>query len=174
MSGEKKEVIDLSAECATSVWDIINKIASILGIISAIATIVAAFRVKRYANSIVQANSAESLYIANEKLEQAKDCFLQLRTIKYGQKRGVSPTKIQEGLTEIELLLDQTEKKTPSDKLRLIDSIGGCKESLNKCVTNPTGQNVFANLGADLDNARKEYQKVIEEERYKTIKNLKG
>ena len=63
----------MSAECTTSVWDIINIIASILGIISAIATIVAAFRVKRYANSIVQANSAESLYIANEKLEQAKD-----------------------------------------------------------------------------------------------------
>ena len=160
------------ADCTTAILDIINIIASGLGIVSAIATIGAAFRVKRYANSIVQAYSAESLNIANEKLEQAKNCFLKLRTIKFGKKRGVSPTKIQEGLAEIELLLDQTEKKTPSDKTKLKDTIKGCKESLNKCITKPTWQNAFVNLGSDLDNARKEYQNAIEEERNKTIRNL--
>lgn len=163
----------MPTEQASIIWNVINDVASVLGIISAVITIVAAFRVKRYAKSIVQAYSAESLYIANEKLEQAKDCFLKLRTIKFGQKRGASPAKTQEGLTDIELLLDEAEKKTPSDKVWLKESIKGCKESLNKCVTKPTEQNVFVNLGTDLDNARKQYQKEIEEERNKTIKNLK-
>ena len=102
----------MQAECTTSVWDIINIIASILGIISAVVTIIAAFRVKRYANSIVQAYSAESLVIANEKIDQAKEIFLKLRSIEFGQARGASPKRTQEDLSRIESLLDEAEKKT--------------------------------------------------------------
>ena len=163
----------LPTDLTTAIWTIINNVASVLGIISAIVTIVAAVRVKRYAKSIVQAYSAESLYIANEKLEQAKDAFLKLRTVKFGQKRGASPAKTQEDLTNIETLLDETEKKTPADKVWLKKSIEGCRESLKECVTNPLEQNVFVNLGTDLDNARKKYQNAIAEERNITIKNLK-
>ena len=157
----------MQAECTTSVWDIINIISSILGIISAVVTIVAAFRVKRYANSIVQAYSSESLVIANEKIDQAKELYLQLRSTEFGKARGSSTKRTQESL------LDEAEKKTPSDKVWIKDSIKECKKSLNKCVTRPTEHNVFLHLGSDLDNVRKQYQNAIEEERNITIKNLK-
>lgn len=163
----------MQAECTTSVWDIINIISSILGIISAVVTIVAAFRVKRYANSIVQAYSSESLVIANEKIDQAKELYLQLRSTEFGKARGSSSKRTQEELSSIESLLDEAEKKTPSDKVWIKDSIKECKKSLNKCVTRPTEHNVFLHLGSDLDNVRKQYQNTIEEERNITIKNLK-
>lgn len=101
----------MQAECTTSVWDIINIISSILGIISAVVTIVAAFRVKRYANSIVQAYSAESLVIANEKIDQAKELYLQLRSTEFGKARGSTSKRTQEELSSIESLLDEAEKR---------------------------------------------------------------
>lgn len=160
-------------EQTISVWDVINIVASILGIISAGVTIFAAFRTKRYAKSIVQAYSAESLVLANEKLDQAKDLFLKLRAIEYGQARGASPQKTQEELSKIESLLDEAEKKTPSDKSYLKNAINDCKKTLDKCVRRSTEQKVFTFLGTDLDNARNHYQAEIDKERTETIKNLK-
>lgn len=156
-----------------TVWNIINFIASVLTIISAIVTIIAACKTKKYAKSITQAYSAESLLIANEKLEQAKELYLKLRTIEFGQLRGASPKRTQEDLSKIESLLDEAEKKTPADKEFLKEAIVECKKTLSECVVNTTEKNKYLFIGTELDNVRKQYQEEIDFERKETIKNLK-
>ena len=163
----------MPTEQTITVWDVINIIASVLGIISAFVTFIAACRTKRYAKSIVQAYSAESLVIANEKLEQAKELFLNLRNIRFGKVRGISQEKIQVDLSEIESLLDEAEKKTPNTKDFLKTSIKKCKTVLNACVLDSSNANDFLFLGTEIDNARKKYQAEIDRERKETISNLK-
>lgn len=153
-------------------WNIVNNISAILGIVSAAVTIFAATHTKKYAKRIIQAYTAESLVIANEKLEQAKEKFLNLRKLKFGNTRGASAPKTQNELSEIESLLDEAEKKTPADKDFLRSSINICKMTLNKCVVDITKEKNFLYLGTDLDNARKQFQREISKERKETINNI--
>ena len=173
MNVESREVINLPTEQAITVWDVINIIASVLGIVSAFVTIIAACRTKRYAKSIVQAYSAESLVVANEKIEQAKEIFLKLRSIEFGKARGASPKRTQEDLSNIESLLDEAEKKTPNEKALLKSSISQCKTAINNCVENPNNQNNYFLLRTYLDRARKNYQAEIDNARKETIYNLR-
>lgn len=154
-------------------WNELDKISAAIGIVSAFVTIIAAFKTKKYAKSIMQAYMAESLVIAEEKLEQAKEKFLDLRKLKFGNTRGASTSKTQEMLSNIESLLDEAEKKTPTEKEFLRNSINECKKTLCKCVADTTIEKNFLYLGTDIDNARKQFQNEISNEREETINNIK-
>lgn len=162
----------MQCESAISFWNVINNIASTLGIISAFVTIIAALKTKKYAESIIKAYEAEALVIASEKLDQAKNKYLEFRKIQYGNKRGVSQNKIQKELAGIESLLDEVEKNMPTDNVELQRAIADCKSKLNDYIANQS-QDGYQLLGLRIDNARNQFRKALGNERKGIIRNLK-
>lgn len=139
-------------------WNIITNLASIITIISAIVTTVSAIKTKSYSekvkefcNKITNEYSAESLTIAGQFTNQAKEEYYKLKKQYFGNSRGFKQDKTPEYLTEIEKLINQVLQYTPSEFEDIKRIISITKNDINTCINDYENKEKFNNVGHSLD-----------------------
>ena len=152
---------------------IISITADILGIISAIITVISAIAIRKYYQKIVKQYNVEKLTLSEQHIHQAIEDIQQLKKMYNANSRGLSANKLSELYCNIENNLNLITFELPSSFEEILNASFDAKKLIQKatdksCISSKNSY--FEELSVMLDALNLSIKKEKENIQYENMK----